>query len=133
VATNQAIDSQRRNRRHKLPSIDHAGPEDEEGGFARSLPSREESPYAAADADERRALVHQALRHLPERLRTVIDLVYFQGLNYRDAARFLGVPLGTLKSRMHEAVSVLSDAWRRVHRSREPVACRNVADARVAI
>jgi RNA polymerase sigma-70 factor (ECF subfamily) len=133
VATNQAIDSQRRNRRHRVPSLDHAGPENEEGGFARTLPGRETSPYAEAEAEERRSLMHQAIRELPERLRTVIDLVYFQGFKYRDAARFLGVPLGTVKSRMHEAVELLSGCWRRAVTSRKAVVRRNVADARVAI
>jgi RNA polymerase sigma-70 factor, ECF subfamily len=133
VATNQAIDSQRRNRRHRLPSLDHAGRESEEGGFARSLPGREESPHAAAEAEERRGLVHRAVQELPERLRAVVDLVYFQGLKYRDAARVLGVPLGTVKSRMHEAVGVLSGAWRRAGSSSTPGVRRNVTDARVAI
>ena len=40
-------------------------------------------------------------------MRQVVLLIYFQGLKYREAARALGVPLGTVKSRLHGAVQKL--------------------------
>ncbi|HHM12275.1 MAG TPA: hypothetical protein ENJ16_01880, partial [Planctomycetaceae bacterium] len=40
-----------------------------------------------------------------------IELVYFQGLSYGDAAEVLGIPVGTVKSRMHAAVNRLTAAW----------------------
>ena len=43
--------------------------------------------------------------------RSVIELVYFQGLKYREAAEVLGVPVGTVKSRLHSAIARLSTSF----------------------
>ena len=45
-----------------------------------------------------------ALQALPEKLRLVVVLNIFQGLRYREVAATLGIPLGTVKSRMHLAL-----------------------------
>jgi RNA polymerase sigma-70 factor, ECF subfamily len=42
-------------------------------------------------------------------------MVYFQGLKYREAAEALGLPLGTVKSRLHKALTQLSESWERDH------------------
>jgi RNA polymerase sigma-70 factor (ECF subfamily) len=39
-------------------------------------------------------------------------LVYYQGLKYREVAEILGIPEGTLKSRIHAALARLNLAWR---------------------
>ncbi|MBX6378442.1 MAG: sigma-70 family RNA polymerase sigma factor [Clostridia bacterium] len=49
-------------------------------------------------------VVRQALRSLPEPLRQVIDLAYFQGLSQSEIAARLGLPLGTVKSRTRLAM-----------------------------
>ena len=48
---------------------------------------------------------------LPEQLRSAVKLVYFRGMKYREAADELGVPVGTVKSRLHSAVKRLGEAW----------------------
>ncbi len=45
--------------------------------------------------------VRRALRDLPESYRRAVELVDLGGLEYRDAARELGVPVGTIMSRLH--------------------------------
>jgi RNA polymerase sigma-70 factor (ECF subfamily) len=55
--------------------------------------------------------LHQAVEQLPQGLRDVIGLVYFQDLKYREAAESLNIPVGTVKSRMHAAVAKLTEAW----------------------
>jgi RNA polymerase sigma-70 factor (ECF subfamily) len=47
--------------------------------------------------------VDRALRALSERLRRVVELVDVNGLTYREAADLLGVPEGTVMSRLHRA------------------------------
>jgi RNA polymerase sigma-70 factor (ECF subfamily) len=39
-------------------------------------------------------------------------LVYYQRLKYREVAEILGIPEGTLKSRIHAALARLNLAWR---------------------
>ena len=46
-----------------------------------------------------------ALAALPPAFRETVVLVVMQGLAYAEAAEVLGVPLGTVKSRIHEALS----------------------------
>jgi RNA polymerase sigma-70 factor (ECF subfamily) len=54
-------------------------------------------------ADDRRQVVHRALRRLSEPSREMILLKEIQGLNLQEIADLLGVPLGTVKSRSSRA------------------------------
>ena len=113
IATNQAIDAQRRSRRHRMVSLDRSGPAEGEdvGKLLDLLTSKEITPTAQLGAEERRSWLHQAVDQLPAALRDVIHLVYFQELKYREAADALQIPVGTVKSRMHAAVAKLNEAW----------------------
>lgn len=51
--------------------------------------------------------VHQALACLPEEQRAVVDLAYFQGLTQSEIAGQLGIPLGTVKTRLRLAFDKL--------------------------
>ncbi len=55
------------------------------------------------------AAVQAALDALPARFRGVVDLVDLQGLPYKDAAAALGVPVGTVMSRLHRARGRIRD------------------------
>ncbi len=112
IATNQAIDLQRRNRRHRLPSLDRRSggdSQDETGTLGQLLDSPEPGPAQRAELAERRAEVRRAVAELPEPTRQVVLLVYFQGLKYREAADVLSIPVGTVKSRLHTAIHKLSE------------------------
>lgn len=113
IATHQAIDAQRRNRRHRMVSLDRSsGSEGEEvGKLLDLLVSQEPSPTLQVSADERRDWLASAVKLLPAGLRDVVYLVYFQELKYREAAAALNIPVGTVKSRLHAAVAKLSEAW----------------------
>lgn len=64
-----------------------------------SLPSSEE----VALSREFEPVVAQALADLPGDFRAVVDLVDLQGLSYAQAADTLGIPKGTVMSRLHRA------------------------------
>jgi len=53
------------------------------------------------------ATIHKALRGLPADQRRPLVLAYFGGYTYEEAARRLGVPVGTLKSRIRLALAQL--------------------------
>ena len=53
--------------------------------------------------------VHRALEELPEREREVVALAYWSGLSQSEVAEFLGIPLGTVKTRTRSALGRLAD------------------------
>jgi RNA polymerase sigma-70 factor, ECF subfamily len=48
--------------------------------------------------------LEKALARLPEPLREAFLLVKAEGLKYREAAQVLGIPQGTVQSRVHDAI-----------------------------
>lgn len=118
IATNQAIDAQRRNKRHKNISLDrNTRPEgsDDVGTLMDLLTSSEPAPDHNLDASHQREWIRDAVESLPEGLRQAINLVYYQGLKYREAADILEIPVGTVKSRLHSAILKLNEAWMESH------------------
>ncbi|MEO1973135.1 MAG: RNA polymerase sigma factor, partial [Pirellulaceae bacterium] len=112
IATNQAIDAQRRNRRHRMVSLDRAGADhvEEVGRLADVLVSNAPDPVDVAADKERSAWVRSALADLSDQARQVVELVYYRGMKYREAAEILAVPVGTVKSRLHAAINKLNDS-----------------------
>ena len=112
VATNQAIDAQRRNRRHRMVSLDrrsgHEGQDYETAALVELLDGREPDPGDLSESAEDGESVRRAVEQLPEPLRRVVILVYYQGLKYREAAQVLSIPVGTVKSRLHAAIGKLN-------------------------
>lgn len=53
--------------------------------------------------------VHRALEELPEREREVVTLAYWSGLSQSEVAEFLGIPLGTVKTRTRAALMHLAE------------------------
>jgi RNA polymerase sigma-70 factor (ECF subfamily) len=114
IATNQAIDAQRRNKRHRNLSLDRSPKgegHDEVGSLVDLLVSKELNPETQLDASQRREWIREALDRLPEQFRTAVQLIYYQGLKYREAAEILGIPVGTVKSRLHTAILKLNEMW----------------------
>jgi RNA polymerase sigma-70 factor, ECF subfamily len=54
-----------------------------------------------------RLALHEALRRLSEKQRDVLLLVFVQGFTQDEAAEILGIPVGTVKSRLHAARALL--------------------------
>jgi RNA polymerase sigma-70 factor (ECF subfamily) len=114
IATNQAIDALRRQGRHPTVRL-HVEVED---GDADDLPnlltlleSREPGPVEHVQGEERRQLIRAGVDKLPEFLRSVVILAYYQSLKYKDIADILKIPVGTVKSRLHTALCKLHEAW----------------------
>jgi len=120
IATNQAIDAQRRNRRHRIDSLDRVrrnttgGGEENLGAEVTDTPE-ENGPAAQAESAEQQELLRRAVDALPSLCREAVLLVYFQGLKYREAAEVLDVPIGTVKSRLHTAMQKLTESLTHVN------------------
>ncbi|MCA9102139.1 MAG: sigma-70 family RNA polymerase sigma factor [Pirellulales bacterium] len=122
VATNQAIDTQRRNKRHQSVSLDRGRRQDaqsDEVSLVDLLVHDDQGPVSELEQMERRNWVREAVANLPEQLRSAVLLIYFQGLKYREAAEALSIPVGTVKSRLHTAIMKLNEAWTRGELSKE--------------
>jgi RNA polymerase sigma-70 factor, ECF subfamily len=59
---------------------------------------------------EDRAAVNRALDALNADQRTALELAYFGGLTQTEISGELGIPLGTVKSRMRQGMAVLRQA-----------------------
>ena len=96
VARNHAIDHYRRRKQERLRRTD-------DPAVLETMPARVEHPIAGLEREERMHLVHSGLRALPPDLRLPLILCDLQGLPYEAIASELGIPLGTVKSRINRA------------------------------
>ena len=122
IATNQAIDAQRRNRRHRRLSLDqaHRGGGEEAGTLMEVVATRDSTPYDSVESRERAERMREAVASLPEPLQNAVKLVYFRGMKYREAAKLMSVPVGTVKSRLHAAIRRLGRSWRDIQLVNRP-------------
>jgi RNA polymerase sigma-70 factor (ECF subfamily) len=114
IATHQAIDAMRRVGRQSMVSLEQATAESGNGevrSMIDMLETRESGPLEQVQASERRELVRACVDKLPDFMREVVLLAYYQGLKYREVAEVLGVPVGTVKSRLHAALVRLQETW----------------------
>lgn len=104
VAINLCHDELRRiKRRGEAPFDDQL-----ESGALVALPDAEASPADKLVEQERARIVSEALLKLPDLYRSVVLLRHYEDLKFREIAEVLGVPEGTVKSRMAEALTQLA-------------------------
>ncbi len=116
VAANKARDAMRARKRHRTVSIDASLSSDQsEGGgrFVDLIASAELSPADKFSKLEAARLVREVVATMPEHLREVLLLAYFQRLAYKEIAEIVGLPLGTVKSRLHTALGSFAKLWAR--------------------
>ena len=70
------------------------------------------APDAALDRSQLRGLVARAIAELPDDARRTIELREIDGLSYQEIAQVLGIPKGTVMSRLHYARRRLAAALR---------------------
>lgn len=112
IATNKSIDllrvRRRLRKRFRLISIDDSGNDENGMKISDAIESKQPDPLSDTINDEEAQRVRDAMQRLPENLRQTLYLVYFQGLPYREAAEILGIPFGTIKSRLNQAINKLN-------------------------
>jgi len=110
IATNLVKNAYRsRSYRDAVP-LDRADDDDGDTLAAQLAERAATSPGDAAARAESARLVRRAVADLPERGRAALVLYYYQGLAYGEIAEVLGIPVGTVKSRIHNAVARLGRA-----------------------
>jgi len=106
IAINASIDRHRRQGKHSAASLEDVV---ESAGHSSATLTSHQTPHDQLRSRERRRLLENAVRRLPERQREVVSLRYFGEMQLEEIARALGLPLGTVKSNLHKAVSSLKD------------------------
>ena len=90
----------------------------------------ERGPYAAAEHQDLRAMLRQALHQLPLSLRTAVVLRDLQELSYQEIADRLGLPEGTVKSRINRGRLELGRQLKRLQDKQPATRRRRGAPAR---
>jgi RNA polymerase sigma-70 factor (ECF subfamily) len=102
IALNLCYDElRRRQRREKTIFSEEGG---ERLGMIEAFAAEEAAPDRSLAERERSGMVQRALDELPEIYRAVLVLRHYEDLKFREIAEVLGVPEGTVKSRMAEAL-----------------------------
>lgn len=99
LARRAFLDGRRRARRHERHTS--AVPLDDPGVVPAVAPED--------DGCAERIDLAVAVASLPRRLRDVVELAVLRGLPYPQVSTLLGIPVGTVKSRMHHAVRRLRE------------------------
>ncbi len=97
IATNVALDALRREK--ETVDVD-----------TLELAVSDNGPQAIVEGAERGERVRQAVLALPSASRAVLVLREYEGLSYREIAETLGIPMGTVMSRLNYARSRLREA-----------------------
>lgn len=103
IATNACYDELRQRKSHPALSL-----EDEDEAEERTLPPYDLAgqgmlPEKEVERHESARAIQQALNRLDADQRAVVVLVDVQDFDYQEAAQILGVPIGTVKSRLVRA------------------------------
>jgi RNA polymerase sigma-70 factor (ECF subfamily) len=106
IMTHTFLDWQRKNSHYEFVSLDEPSEEDEE---PLELPDETDDPEELALRREFWRAAKRALDELPPEFRTVVALVDMEGLSYEEAAKILNCPIGTVRSRLHRARTILRE------------------------
>lgn len=116
IAANKARDHMRKQSRR--PTVPLSAPvggssDDDSQSFIDLMKDPILLPHEQLAERETAEKVQQILSGLPDHLREILLLAYFQKLAYNEIAQALQIPLGTVKSRLHTAVASFAKNWKK--------------------
>ncbi len=103
IATNACYDEFRRHKRYPVQSLEAENIEESRLSPFSDVTAASVLPEIEHDRRELEQMIQNALDKLDPDQRTVVVLVDQQELDYQEAAQVLGVPIGTIKSRLARA------------------------------
>ena len=118
VTRNLLVDHFRKGKYDRITdSLDATAGNQEDGlTIAEQLEDRGVSPEARMRSQETQKLVHEGLRRLSPELREAVILRDLQDLDYKDIAKVLNVPEGTVKSRINRGRTELGRLLQRTYK-----------------
>lgn len=114
IAANKARDALRKQQRHETVSIGTMSDSAElsVNDVVNSLKSYDVTPYDEAEKAEQAEKVRKLISEMPENLREILILAYFEQFSYKQMAEILSIPIGTVKSRLHTAIVYFTKKWK---------------------
>lgn len=114
IAANKAKDALRkRQRTAAIPIGTIADSEDLSfGDVLNAITSDSRMPSDNLERTETALRVEQIIANMPENLREILILAYFNKFSYKQMAEILSIPIGTVKSRLHTAVGHFAKDWK---------------------
>ena len=114
IAANKARDWLRSRARQSAVPLDAQIDAHDQSGqtFADLLSSNDDNPPGELELEEQRRVVRRIVDQMPTLLREVLILAYYHRFAYREVAETLGIPIGTVKSRLHAAIGEFGQAYR---------------------
>jgi RNA polymerase sigma-70 factor, ECF subfamily len=122
IAANKARDLIRSNSRRPVNALEAAIGRDEEqsGRFIDWMTSTTVLPEEALEHTELAQRVRSVVLQMPDSLREILLLAYFDQFPYKQIGDILQIPLGTVKSRLHTAVADFANRWKMLNKSDSP-------------
>ena len=109
IVTNACYDELRRRKRRPTVALEPVDELGEEVESPRWMEDPGDTPEAHIERVELNKAIQHCLETLPDNFRSAVILVDVQGMDYVEASRALGKPLGTIKSRLARARLRLQD------------------------
>jgi len=121
IAANKAKDLLREQQRKSAITIGTLVDSDEMtfDEVLNSLSSDKTEPYNDAERSEISGHVRTVIADMPENLREILILAYFNKFSYKQIAEILSIPIGTVKSRLHTAVGRFAIEYKTAFKSKE--------------
>ena len=121
IAANKAKDALRKWRRTSAVPIGTMGDSQELSfdDMLNTVASDSTLPYDELQKSETASRVGQIISGMPDNLREILLLSYFQKFSYKQMAEMLSIPIGTVKSRLHTAVGRFAEEWKESVGSKE--------------
>jgi RNA polymerase sigma-70 factor (ECF subfamily) len=109
IVVNCFLDLRKKEKRQAHTSVE-AAVELEDGEVNRQYLSPDAGPDAVAEANLRSEVLWRAIEGLPDVHRAIIVMYHVEMLGYEEIASALGIPVGTVKSRLNRARLALKEA-----------------------
>jgi RNA polymerase sigma-70 factor (ECF subfamily) len=116
ILHNVFLDSMRRHSHSRTVSLDAPAPV-EDAGWADLLPSEDPLPADELVLRESLDLLQRAMARLPLTYRSAIALCDIEGLAYDEIAKVMAIPVGTVRSRIHQGRVLLRKAYEELESS----------------
>ena len=114
IVTNACYDELRRQKRRPTTLLEPLTENDEEMESPRWISDHAASPEKQVETFELEKAIQRCIEALPPDFRTVVVLTDIQGLDYKEAAKAIKKPLGTIKSRLARARLRLRECLQKV-------------------